>query len=139
MKYFFETNDLVICKPDGEVPEASKDHLIYARVVSVDRKADIVVLDKYLKEGRLHCHTPSKLPLAELENGNYYQPMTDDEILTFRDVLAQLVASPRQANQLDNGDVRATFEVVNERAEEIVREREKSAQKPSKKNDIERD
>lgn len=141
--YTFEKNGLVICKPDSEVSEAEKDHLIYARVVSVDRSKDEVVLDRYLKEGQVHYQYYSKqspkLPLMRLENEGYYQPMTDEEILKFRDGLVKLVASPYQADRLDNVDVSATFEVVNERAEEIIRERENSGHKFSKKSDIERD
>lgn len=122
MKHTLEKNDLVICKPNGEIPEESKDHLIYARVVSVDRKADIVVLDRYLNEGQLHIKLPPELPLARLENEGYYQPMNSEEILKFRDGLARLVTSPLQANRLDNVDVSATFKAVNEAAEKIERE-----------------
>lgn len=139
VKYTFKENDLVICKPDGEIPEASKGHLIYARVVSVDRKSDIVVLDRYLNEGKLRCKLWSGLPLTRLENEGYYQPMNDDEILTFRDGLAKLITSLQQVYKLDNTDVRATFEAVNEMAEKIERERSSAKNQVNKPKPIERD
>lgn len=139
VKYTFKENDLVICKPDGEIPEASKDHLIYARVVSVDRKSDIIVLDRYLNEGKLRCKLWSGLPLTRLENEGYYQPMNDEEILKFRDGLAKLLTSPYQANRLDNLDVSATFEVVNKAADKIERERSSAKNQANKPKLIERD
>lgn len=139
VKYTFKENDLVICKPDGEIPEASKDHLIYARVVSVDRKSDIVVLDRYLNEGKLHCKLWSGLPLTRLENEGYYQPMNDEEILKFRDGLVNLVTSPYQVNRLDNNVVSATFEAVNEAAEKIEREHLNAKNLEHRSKMIERD
>lgn len=132
--YTFQKNDLIICKPNGEIPEDVKNFAIYARVVSVDREADTVYLDRYMREGRLHINanknnTPSKMPLARVENEGYYQPMNDDEVLKFHNGLAKLMASSYQGRKIDNFDVGTTFEVVNEAAERIERERKTTGQR----------
>ncbi len=119
--YKYQKDDLIIRKPKEEkINEKNKNHLVYARVVDVDRKADTIVLDRYLKEGRLRLDIewPPKLPLSRLENENYYQKMNDDEIMRFRDGLMEL----NDSWFFDNEYVRATFEVVNELAEKIERE-----------------
>ncbi len=124
MKYQFCVDDLVICKPDEEKrTEDNKDFEIYARVAEVDREADALRLDCYMKQGRLHMEKRilQALPLVYTEEMEYYKPMNDSEILEFRDNVCELLESPNFANRLDKPDVMATFEIANEIAEEIER------------------
>ena len=61
-----------------------------------------------------------ELSLSEMERHEFYQPLNDDEILDFRDGLCDLLMN--KTNYLYSMDVQATFELANERAEEIERE-----------------
>ena len=122
MKYQFQKDDLVICKPaESKHNGSNKNFEIYARVAEVDRESDTLRLDSYLKQGRLHQEKRilQSLPLSEMERDEYYQPMNDSEILEFRDNLCAMLTEAGFANRLDAPDVHATFEIANERAEEI--------------------
>lgn len=121
--YKFEKDDLVICKPaEHERTEGNKPFEIYARVAEVDREKDILRLDCYQRQGRFHLESRMKkeLSLSEMERNEFYQPLNDDEILDFRDGLCDLLMN--KTNYLYSMDVQATFELANERAEEIERE-----------------
>lgn len=86
-KYQFQEEDLVVCEPeDGK----QNDDKIYARVVRVDRENDIVCLDKYTCQGRLHSNLNaegngnySSFSLSEAEQNGRYRLMNDDEIKAF--------------------------------------------------------
>ena len=128
--YKFQKDDLIICKPaEQERDDSNRDFEIYARVAEIDRDRDTVRLDCYQKQGRLHLESRIKqeLPLAELERNEFYQPLNEDEILDFRDGLCDLMTSTSFLNNLYSMDVQATFELANEMAEEV--DRNKSADK----------
>jgi hypothetical protein len=122
--YKFQKDDLIICKPaEQERDDSNKDFEIYARVAEVDRDRDAVRLDCYQKQGRLHLESRMKkeLSLSEMERNEFYQPLNDDEVLDFRDGLCDLLTN--KMNYLYSVDVQATFDLANEMAEEIERER----------------
>ena len=123
--YKFQKDDLIICKPvEQERDDSNKNFEIYARVAEVDRDRDVVRLDCYQKQGRLHLENriTKELSLSELERNEFYQPLNNDEILDFRDGLCDLLVSSGFCNNLYSMDVQATFELANEMAENIERE-----------------
>lgn len=121
-KYQFKKGDFVICKPPEEKrSEGNKDFEIYAYVVEVDRKNDILRLERYLKQGKLHMEQSPKFHLAEMEKDGFYQPMNYDEIKEFYDGVASLLASAKFQNNLYTNDVRWTFEALEAAVEDICR------------------
>lgn len=127
--YKFQVDDLVICKPaEQERDDSNRDFEIFARVAEVDRDRDTVRLDCYQKQGRLHLESRIKqeLSLSELEHGEFYQPLNNDEVLDFRDGLCDLLTSTSFRNNLFSMDVQATFDLANEAAEEIEHDRKRS-------------
>ena len=120
--YSFQKDDLVICKPE-ERSESNKPFEIYARVAEVDRDRDKVRLDCYQEQGNFHLESriTKLLPLSEMEENELYQPMNEEEIIEFRDNLCKLLTSPSFRNNMYVIDVMATFELANEKAEEIER------------------
>ena len=120
--YKFQKDDLVICKPE-ERSESNKPFEIYARVAEVDRNRDKVRLDCYQKQGSFHIEDriTKQLPLSEMEENKFYQPMNEEEIIEFRDNLCKLLTSSSFRNNMYAIDVQATFELANEKAEEIER------------------
>ena len=122
--YSFQKDDLVICKPEEHKrSESNKPFEIYARVDEVDRDRDKVRLDCYQKQGSFHLESriTKLLPLSEMEENEFYQPMNEEEIIEFRDNLCKLLTSPNFCNNMYVIDVQATFELANEKAEEIER------------------
>jgi len=121
--YKFKEGDFVICKPSEEKRcEGNKEFEIYALVVEVDRDKDILRLDKYLKQGRLHMEKVPQHHLARMESEGFYQPMNDFEIKEFFDGVAALLSSTRFQNNLYANDVRRTFEALDAAMNDMNRE-----------------
>lgn len=120
--YLFKEGDFVICKPPEEKRcEGNKDFEIYAYVVEVDRENDVLRLERYMKQGKLHMEKSPKFHLAEMEKECFYQPMTDYEINEFYDGVAELLTSAKFQNNLFANDVRRTFEALQKTVGEVTR------------------
>lgn len=115
--YKIKKNDLVICKPAEDKRTSSNiDFEIYARVVKVDRKKDILLLDQYQKQGRLYITFQSNKPLSlsATEHNAYYQPMNTQEIADFLKGLQNLMARSRPSHERSYIYLKHTLRVVSE-------------------------
>ena len=120
--YKFKEGDFVICKPSEEKRnDSNKNFEIYAYVVDVDRKHDILRLDRYMKQGRLHMEKSPKFRLKDMEKDGFYQPMEESEIKDFYDGVAALLADSRFQNNLYSNDVRWTFEALDAAVADMCR------------------
>ena len=126
--YKFQKNDLVICKPaEDKRSDNSINFEIYARVVDVEREKDILYLDCYLKQGRVHMESRinKALPLFDMEY-HYYQPMNYKEIMQFHDGLCDFISSPKYKNNIfyrndiNASVVQTTLDIVNKAIEKHI-------------------
>ena len=119
--YHFKPDDLVIgCNSE------SPTHSIYARVVSVDKKNNRLVLDKYNGGGEINIGSDMPNKLLEMELLNYYRPQTDDETLTFQIGIAKLLKPRPNFNRIKSRNLdtaEQTYEIVSEAAGRILYEK----------------
>jgi type IV secretory pathway VirB4 component len=119
--YHFKPDDLVIgCN------SKSPTHSIYARVVSVDKKNNRLVLDKYNGCGEINIGSDMPNKLLEMELLNYYRPQTDDETLTFQIGIAKLLKPRPNFNRIESRNLdtaEQTYEIVSEAAGRILYEK----------------
>ena len=113
--YHFKAGDLVACVNQ----ETGKSTDMFAYVVEADKKKNTLYLDKYTDRGGISWKMQlQQLQIMELEQ--FYRPMTDDEILEFRDNLAKLLSDPRKSRKLDAPyTTNETYKAVCEAADEI--------------------
>lgn len=75
--YHFRKGDKVIV-----LNTSDNSFSIYANVLNVDKKENIITLEKFQKEGSLYLGEFIHR-LDDMEKGNYYFPMTPEEKYTF--------------------------------------------------------
>ena len=134
--YQFKENDLVILRREGkdETSEQARRNAlefeICARVVWVNRETNTILLDRYQGRGSLQ-HRCQSQSLSEIALQDYYKPMNEEEILEFRDGMAAALADPIKSQKFNDKNIAlATFEIVNERAEQIEYKTGKSQESP---------
>ena len=118
--YHFKPDDLVICC-NGESPT----HSIYARVVSVDKKNNRLVLDKYNGNGEISIGSDRPNKLLEMELLNYYRPLTDDETLTFYKGIEKLLKPHPSFDRIESRNLdiaEQTYEIVGKASGRILYE-----------------
>ena len=111
--YRFKNGDFVVCASHEQTPSS---HVPYARVVSVNREDNTLVLDKYLDSGRVQFPTRA-VPLHDFELAQYYRPMEHAELTVFRDGLKELLGAPeyRSGNKVkDKASAKETYDKVSE-------------------------
>ena len=121
--YRFKKNDILILrrKPqDDETPAQACQNAsgfnICARVLSVDREKNIILLDRYQKMGQLQLDQRIQC-LSDLALRNYYQPMNKDEMLVFCDGITTILQDPIKSRKLKDKDLAlTTCKIVNEKA-----------------------
>lgn len=116
--YHFKQGDLVICRnPERGATEFDS----FAYVAQAENNS--LYLDKYTKYGEVSWKTQLMSQL-HMELEQYYRPMTDDEILEFRDGLTKLLTDPVKSRKLDAPmTTRETYSLVCELADKIEAER----------------
>ena len=113
--YHFKPDDLVIGNDDG----ICSGFTLYARVVTADKKNNSLLLDRYQEHGTF-CTNNQEQDLLRMELSHYYRPMTDEEILTFHDGMAKLLADPAKSRKLKDRDMTMqTYEIVSKAVENI--------------------
>ncbi len=118
--YHFQQGDLVIARnPEKGATEFDA----FAYVTEADKKRNVLYLDKYTKYGEVSWKT-QLIPMLKMELEQFYRPMTDDEILEFRDGLTKLLTDPIKSRKLDAPmTTRETYSLVCELADKIEAER----------------